>query len=73
VILDEATADIDPRTEALVADALDRLTIGRTLLVVAHRPATARRCDRVVNLDAGRLLRPPLTRSDRPDEQARPR
>jgi ABC-type protease/lipase transport system fused ATPase/permease subunit len=50
--LDEATADIDRRTEALVANALDRLTIGRTLLIVAHRPATARRCDRVVNLDA---------------------
>lgn len=56
VILDEATADIDPRTEALVADALDRATIGCTVLVVAHRPATARRCDRVLALHAGRVV-----------------
>jgi ABC-type multidrug transport system fused ATPase/permease subunit len=55
LILDEATADIDPRTESLVAGALDRLTAGRTVLVVAHRPATARRCDRIVALDGGRI------------------
>lgn len=50
LLLDEATADIDPATEALVAAALERLTAGRTVLVVAHRPETAARCDRVVRL-----------------------
>jgi ABC-type multidrug transport system fused ATPase/permease subunit len=55
LVLDEATADIDPATEALVADALDRLTRGRTVLVVAHRPATAARADRILSVVAGRL------------------
>jgi ATP-binding cassette subfamily B protein len=50
LMLDEATADIDPATEALVVAALERLTEGRTVLVIAHRPETAARCDRVVRL-----------------------
>lgn len=55
LILDEATADIDPTTEALVTNALDRVTAGRTVLIVAHRPATAARADRVITVDAGRI------------------
>lgn len=55
LILDEATADIDPATEALVTQALDRVTAGRTVLVVAHRPATAARCDRAISLEDGRI------------------
>jgi ABC-type multidrug transport system fused ATPase/permease subunit len=51
LLLDEATADIDPATEALVVTALERLTAGRTVVVIAHRPATAARCDRVVRLE----------------------
>ena len=50
LLLDEATADIDPATEELVVAALERLTAGRTVLVIAHRPATAARCDRVVTM-----------------------
>lgn len=56
LVLDEATADIDPATEAAVTDALDRVTAGRTVIVVAHRPATAARCDRAVTLAGGRTV-----------------
>jgi ATP-binding cassette, subfamily B, bacterial len=53
--MDEATADIDPATESLVNAAIDRLTAARTVIVVAHRPSTAARCDRQVHLVRGRL------------------
>ncbi|MEM8705359.1 MAG: ABC transporter ATP-binding protein [Actinomycetota bacterium] len=56
LVLDEATADVDPETEAIVADALDAISTGRTLIVIAHRPETAARCDRIVRLDAGRVV-----------------
>lgn len=56
LILDEATADVDPVTETLVTGALERLTTGRTVIVVAHRPATAARCDRTVTLAGGRVV-----------------
>lgn len=59
LILDEATADVDPVTEALVSTALEQLTAGRTVLVVAHRPATAARCHRVVKVSEGRVVRCP--------------
>ncbi|MGQ0680482.1 MAG: ABC transporter ATP-binding protein [Actinomycetota bacterium] len=55
LVLDEATADIDPATEALVASALQRLTRNRTVIVVAHRPATAARCRRTVTVQRGRI------------------
>lgn len=55
LILDEATADVDPATEALVAGALARVAAGRTLAVIAHRPATAARCARRIHLDGGRI------------------
>lgn len=53
VILDEATAALDPITEALVGAALDGALAGRTLLVIAHRPETAARCSQVVRLING--------------------
>lgn len=56
VILDEATSALDLETEARVAEAMERLMAGRTVLVVAHRITTARRCDRVVHLEAGRIV-----------------
>lgn len=55
LILDEATADIDPATDALVTTALARLGAGRTLIVVAHCPATAARYRRVVRVEDGRI------------------
>ncbi|GAA1824563.1 ABC transporter ATP-binding protein [Agromyces salentinus] len=55
LILDEATAALDPETQADVQDAIERLTADRTTLVVAHRLSTIRRADRIVVLDAGRI------------------
>jgi ABC-type bacteriocin/lantibiotic exporter with double-glycine peptidase domain len=56
LILDEPTASLDEKTEASVLDALHQWRRGRTVIVVTHRPATARLCDRVVILDANREL-----------------
>ena len=58
VILDEPTADLDPESAAIVADAIDVLREGRTVLLVAHRPELAARADRVVRLEGGRILEP---------------
>ena len=56
VILDEPTADLDPLNAGLVADAVERLRGGRTLLVIAHRPELVRHADRVVVLAGGRAV-----------------
>ncbi|MCX5210037.1 ABC transporter ATP-binding protein/permease [Kitasatospora sp. NBC_00240] len=56
LVLDEATADIDPVTAARLEGALDELRADCTLVVIAHRPATIARMPRVVRLDGGRLL-----------------
>jgi ATP-binding cassette, subfamily C, bacterial CydD len=58
VVLDEPTADLDPESAALVADAIDALREARTVLLVAHRPELAARADRVVRLEGGRILEP---------------
>jgi thiol reductant ABC exporter CydD subunit len=50
VILDEPTADLDPTSAAVVAEAVERLRIGRTVLLIAHRPELAESADRVVTL-----------------------
>jgi len=54
VVLDEPTADLDAESAALVAEAVERLRRGRTVLVIAHRPELFGRADRVVVLDGGR-------------------
>jgi ATP-binding cassette subfamily B protein len=56
LILDEATSNLDPGTEHLVEGALERLTMNRTVIVVAHRLSTAARADRIGVVDAGCLL-----------------
>jgi ABC-type multidrug transport system fused ATPase/permease subunit len=53
VILDEPTADLDPRSVAIVASAVRRLQTGRTMLLIAHRPELVEHMDRVVRLDQG--------------------
>ncbi|WP_234995925.1 ABC transporter ATP-binding protein [Streptoalloteichus hindustanus] len=56
LLLDEATAALDPATEAAVLAASDRLAQRRTTFVVAHRLATAARADRIVVLAGGRIV-----------------
>lgn len=56
VVLDEATARMDPQTELLVTRASQRLLTGRTGVVIAHRLSTTRWCDAVAVLDSGRLV-----------------
>ena len=56
LVLDEATSNLDPGTEADVELAMTALMEGRTSLVIAHRLSTAERADRVAVVDAGGLL-----------------
>jgi ATP-binding cassette subfamily B protein/subfamily B ATP-binding cassette protein MsbA len=53
LLLDEATSALDAASERQVQEALDRLAVGRTTLVIAHRLATVRQADRIVVLEAG--------------------
>jgi ABC transporter len=56
VILDEATAQLEPEMEWIVTSALRTLAEGRTVITIAHRLDTTRVADRVVVLDAGRVV-----------------
>lgn len=56
LVLDEATAFADPESEYLVQRALNRLTAGRTVLIIAHRLHTVTGVDRIVVLDRGRVV-----------------
>ncbi|MGE3272322.1 MAG: ABC transporter ATP-binding protein [Chloroflexota bacterium] len=56
LILDEATSNVDPRTEGQLQEALQRLLAGRTSLVVAHRLSTIRAADQVLVIDGGEIV-----------------
>jgi ATP-binding cassette, subfamily B, bacterial MsbA len=56
LILDEATSNLDTESERLIEDALSKLLVGRTTLIIAHRLSTVRRADRLVVLDHGRIV-----------------
>ena len=56
LVLDEATSSLDPGTELVVEEALERLMEGRTVVVIAHRLSTAARADRVAVVTGGRLV-----------------
>ncbi|WP_220338309.1 ABC transporter transmembrane domain-containing protein [Wenzhouxiangella sediminis] len=56
LLLDEATASLDAESERLVQEALNDISVDRTVLVIAHRLATVRRADRIVVVDHGRVV-----------------
>jgi len=56
LLLDEATSALDAESERLVQDALEKLMIGRTTIVIAHRLATVRAANRIIVMDEGRIL-----------------
>ncbi|MCL1593183.1 MAG: ABC transporter ATP-binding protein/permease [Actinomycetia bacterium] len=56
IVLDEATSNLDPETEIKVEGALRALLSGRTSIVIAHRLRSAEKADRVIMVDAGRII-----------------
>jgi ABC-type multidrug transport system fused ATPase/permease subunit len=56
LILDEPTSSIDSRTEAAILDALDRLMVGRTTFIIAHRLSAIRYCDMILVMNEGRIV-----------------
>lgn len=56
IILDEATASLDPESEGLVQQAIDALAKDRSMLVIAHRLSTVRTADRILVLDQGKIV-----------------
>ena len=55
LVLDEATSSVDPESEALIQDAMQRLLAGRTSVTIAHRLSTIHRADRILVLHRGRV------------------
>jgi ATP-binding cassette, subfamily B, bacterial PglK len=55
LVIDEATANLDPRTEAAIVDAIGKLRGKKTIIVITHRPAFVRNCDYVYMLAEGRI------------------
>ncbi len=56
LLLDEATSALDTKSEAIVQEALDKLSDGRTTLVIAHRLSTIRNADKIVVMDRGKVV-----------------
>ena len=56
VLMDEATASLDVENETQVQEALTRLLVGKTVLVIAHRMRTVENADRIVVLAGGRVV-----------------
>lgn len=56
LILDEATSSVDSYSEQLIQDATDKITKGRTSIVIAHRLATIQQADKIIVMDAGEIV-----------------
>ena len=56
LILDEATSSVDTETEMLIQQALEKLMVGKTVIVIAHRLSTVRRADKIVVLEGNRIV-----------------
>lgn len=56
IILDEATASVDPENEHLIQEAISSLTHGKTIITIAHRLATIEQADQILVVDDGRIV-----------------
>ncbi|MFZ0488797.1 MAG: ABC transporter ATP-binding protein [Salegentibacter sp.] len=56
LVLDEATSSVDSYSEQLIQDATDKITQGRTSIVIAHRLATIKKADKIIVMDAGKIV-----------------
>ncbi len=56
ILLDEATASLDPENETLIQEALSRLLQGKTVIIIAHRLRTVENCDKIVVLEEGKVV-----------------
>ena len=56
IILDEATANVDPENEKELMDAVRALTCEKTVIMIAHRLKTVRRADQILVIDKGRIV-----------------
>jgi ATP-binding cassette, subfamily B, multidrug efflux pump len=56
LVLDEATSSVDSYSEQLIQNATDKITKGRTSIVIAHRLATIKKADRIIVMDAGEIV-----------------
>ena len=56
LVFDEATAAVDSETENLIQEAIERLISGRTTLMIAHRLSTLRKANKIIVVDAGKII-----------------
>lgn len=56
LVLDEATSSVDSYSEQLIQNATDKITEGRTSIVIAHRLATVKKADKIIVMDAGKIV-----------------
>jgi subfamily B ATP-binding cassette protein HlyB/CyaB len=56
VIFDEATSQLDYESERVIQQNMERIAMGRTVIIIAYRLSTVRRCDRILTIERGRLI-----------------
>jgi len=56
LVLDEATSSVDTYSEQLIQKATEKITEGRTSIIIAHRLATIKKADKIIVMDAGKIM-----------------
>ena len=56
LILDEATSSLDSESEKKIQDAIDKLMLDKTSLIIAHKFSTIKKCDKIILIDKGRII-----------------